>query len=107
MVPVCSLDREISWSDDRRYVDILADEDAPSPFDDTMLEIWRRSLDGVLEVLSPIEESIIRWRYGLDDGDELTLKEIGERYNLSRERIRQLQEQALRKIREKLAVDAA
>ena len=49
--------------------------------------------------LTPIESRIIRWRFGLDDEDELTLKEIGDKYNLSRERIRQLQEQALGKIR--------
>jgi RNA polymerase primary sigma factor len=47
----------------------------------------------------PIESRILRWRFGLDDEDELTLKEIGDKYNLSRERIRQLQEQALDKLR--------
>ena len=51
----------------------------------------------------PIESRIIRWRFGLDDEDELTLKEIGDKYNLSRERIRQLQEQALAKMRRALA----
>jgi RNA polymerase primary sigma factor len=54
-----------------------------------------------------MEQKIIRWRYGLDSGEEMTLKEIGDYYNLSRERIRQLQEQALRKIRRHLALDAA
>ena len=53
----------------------------------------------LLTTLTPIESRIIRWRFGLDDEDELTLKEIGDKYNLSRERIRQLQEQALGKIR--------
>jgi RNA polymerase primary sigma factor len=52
--------------------------------------------------LSPIESRIIRWRFGLDDENELTLKEIGDKYNLSRERIRQLQEQALTKIRKQM-----
>ena len=52
--------------------------------------------------LTPIESRIIRWRFGLDDEDELTLKEIGDKYNLSRERIRQLQEQALGKIRKQM-----
>lgn len=46
-----------------------------------------------------MEARILRWRFGLDEQDELTLKQIGDKYNLSRERIRQLQEQALGKIR--------
>ena len=107
MVPVCSLDREISNSDDRRYVDMLADEEGKSPFESTMLNAWTEEMNGVLGLLTPMEQSIIRWRYGLDDGEEMTLKEIGDYYNLSRERIRQLQEQALRKIRRHLALDAA
>ena len=53
----------------------------------------------LLETLTPMEARILRWRFGLDDQDELTLKQIGDKYNLSRERIRQLQEQALGKIR--------
>jgi RNA polymerase primary sigma factor len=107
IVPVCSLDREISDSDDRRYVDLLADEECKSPFESTMLNAWTEEMDAVLGVLTPMEQKIIRWRYGLDSGEEMTLKEIGDYYNLSRERIRQLQEQALRKIRRHLALDAA
>lgn len=107
IVPVCSLDREISDSDDRRYVDLLADEECKSPFESTMLNAWTQEMDTVLGVLTPMEQKIIRWRYGLDSGEEMTLKEIGDYYNLSRERIRQLQEQALRKIRRHLALDAA
>jgi len=107
IVPVCSLDREISDSDDRRYVDLLADEECKSPFESTMLNAWTQEMNDVLGVLTPMEQKIIRWRYGLDSGEEMTLKEIGDYYNLSRERIRQLQEQALRKIRRHLALDAA
>ena len=55
-----------------------------------------------LGTLTPIESRIIRWRFGLDNEDELTLKEIGDKYNLSRERIRQLQEQAIGKIRRQM-----
>jgi RNA polymerase primary sigma factor len=107
VVPVCSLDREISDSDDRRYIDLLADEEGKSPFDFTLLNVWASEMDKVLGVLTPMEQSIIRWRYGLINGEELTLKEIGDHYNLSRERIRQLQEQALKKIRRHLSLDAA
>ncbi len=107
VVPVCSLDREISDSDDRRYIDLLADEEGKSPFEFTMLNVWTSEMNKILGVLSPMEQSIIRWRYGLINGEEMTLKEIGDHYNLSRERIRQLQEQALRKIRRHLSLDAA
>jgi RNA polymerase primary sigma factor len=107
-VSMTSLDREVSGSDNRRFVDLLADEAAKNPFDLTLLASWRRDLESVLEVLTPMERTIIRWRYGLDNGgEEMTLKEIGDHYRLSRERIRQLQEQALRKIRHKLSLDAA
>jgi RNA polymerase primary sigma factor len=54
-------------------------------------------------VLTPIEAAILRFRFGLEDGEELTLQEVGAKYNLSRERIRQLQEQALDKLRGELA----
>jgi RNA polymerase primary sigma factor len=57
----------------------------------------------LLSDLKPIEADILRQRFGLEDDRELTLKEIGEKYNLSRERIRQLQEQALGKMRRALA----
>jgi RNA polymerase primary sigma factor len=108
VVPVFSLDREISSTDGRRYIDMLADERTKNPFDNTMLNAWNKDMEDVLEVLTPIERTIIRWRFGLDnEGEGMTLKEIGDHYELSRERIRQLQEQALRKIRTHLDLDAA
>jgi RNA polymerase primary sigma factor len=108
MASMASLDREVSGSDNRRYVDLLADEGAKNPFEVTMLAAWQRDIESVLEILTPMERTIIRWRYGLDnEGEEMTLKEIGDHYRLSRERIRQLQEQALRKLRRKLSLDAA
>jgi RNA polymerase primary sigma factor len=59
---------------------------------------WCDEVRRLLDTLTPMEARILRWRFGLDNEDELTLKEIGDKYNLSRERIRQLQEQALGKI---------
>ncbi|HXX66087.1 MAG TPA: sigma factor-like helix-turn-helix DNA-binding protein [Polyangiaceae bacterium] len=56
----------------------------------------------IRRLLTPIESRIIRWRFGLDDEEELTLHEIGDKYHLSRERIRQLQKQALGKIRKQM-----
>ena len=108
VVPVFSLDRQISNTDDRRYIDMLADERTMNPFDNTMLRAWNKDMDEILDVLTPMERTILRWRFGLDnEGEGMTLKEIGDHYSLSRERIRQLQEQALRKIREHLDLDAA
>ena len=63
---------------------------------------WGEELRRLLATLTPMEARILRWRFGLDEEDELTLKEIGDKYNLSRERIRQLQEQALGKIRRQI-----
>ena len=105
---IASLDKEISSADNRKYIDLLADESIKTPFESAMLSAWEENMNSVLEILSPIERTIVRWRYGLDnDGEEMTLKEIGNHYNLSRERIRQIQEQALKKIRRKLDLDAA
>jgi RNA polymerase primary sigma factor len=80
-------------------MDFLPDEQTPSPHERLVSIRWCSEVQRLLHVLSPIESRIIRWRFGLDDEEELTLKEIGDKYNLSRERIRQLQEQALGKIR--------
>ncbi|HUT77227.1 MAG TPA: sigma-70 family RNA polymerase sigma factor [Polyangia bacterium] len=108
VAPPTSLDKEISGSDNRRQIDLIADESRPTPFDNTLLGEWTADMDAILATLTEMERTIIRWRFGLENGgEELTLKEIGDHYNLSRERIRQLQEQALRKIRQLLALDAA
>ena len=71
-----------------------------SAFDGMAKQSWLQEVERLLNTLTPIETRIIRWRFGLDDGNELTLKEIGDKYGLSRERIRQLQEQAIRKMRQ-------
>lgn len=94
-----SLDRPVGDEDGRKFIDFLQDEGALSPYDTLASQKWGEEVRRLLGHLTPIESRIIRWRFGLDDEDELTLKEIGDKYNLSRERIRQLQEQALGKIR--------
>jgi RNA polymerase primary sigma factor len=94
-----SLDRPVGDEDGRKFIDFLQDEVGPSPYDALANQKWNAEVRRLLTTLTPIESRIIRWRFGLDDEDELTLKEIGDKYNLSRERIRQLQEQALGKIR--------
>jgi RNA polymerase primary sigma factor len=94
-----SLDRPVGDEDGRKFIDFLQDDGALSPYDSLANHKWTAEVRRLLTTLTPIESRIIRWRFGLDDEDELTLKEIGDKYNLSRERIRQLQEQALGKIR--------
>jgi RNA polymerase primary sigma factor len=94
-----SLDRPVGDEDGRKFIDFLQDDAALTPYDSLASHSWNAEVRRLLTTLTPIESRIIRWRFGLDDEEELTLKEIGDKYNLSRERIRQLQEQALGKIR--------
>jgi RNA polymerase primary sigma factor len=98
-----SLDRAISDDDDRRFIELLQDPDAAVPTDKLMDQSVSAQVQEILGDLRPIEADVLRKRFGLDgDGRELTLKEIGDSYKLSRERIRQIQEQALLKIRRAL-----
>lgn len=99
-----SLDRPVSDEDGRRFVDFIQDPNAEetSPVDTLAEQAMTEEVRSLLHGLKPIEAEILRQRFGLDDDRELTLKEIGEKYNLSRERIRQLQEQALMKMRRAL-----
>jgi RNA polymerase primary sigma factor len=97
-----SLDRPVGDEDGRKFVDFLEEEDAPSPFERLAGRYWTDEVQRLLTKLTPIESNIIRWRFGLDNENELTLKQIGDKYQLSRERIRQLQEQALAKMRRQM-----
>jgi RNA polymerase primary sigma factor len=97
-----SLDRPVNDEDGRRFIDFLEQENVPTPHEQLVSKMWSDEVRRLLDTLSPMEARILRWRFGLDDEDELTLKEIGDKYNLSRERIRQLQEQALAKIRRQI-----
>jgi RNA polymerase primary sigma factor len=97
-----SLDRPVGDEDGRKFIDFLQEDDPTSPYDHLANQKWAAEVRRLLTTLTPIESRIIRWRFGLDDENELTLKEIGDKYNLSRERIRQLQEQALGKIRKQM-----
>lgn len=97
-----SLDKPVNDEDGRKFMDFLADENVPSPFEAVANASWSREIQDLLNTLTPMEARILRWRFGLDNEEELTLKEIGDKYNLSRERIRQLQEQALAKMRKQI-----
>jgi RNA polymerase primary sigma factor len=99
-----SLDKPVSDEDGRRFIDFVQDpnQESVSPVDEMSDKAVTDEVRQLLHELKPIEADILRQRFGLDDDRELTLKEIGEKYNLSRERIRQLQEQALTKMRRAL-----
>ena len=97
-----SLDRPVGDEDGRKFVDFLEEDDAVSPYEELADRYWTDEVRRLLTKLSPIESNIIRWRFGLDNENELTLKQIGDKYQLSRERIRQLQEQALGKMRRQM-----
>jgi RNA polymerase primary sigma factor len=99
-----SLDRPISDEDGRRLIDVLVDpNEAPSPPDQMMTSETQGEMLKLLGGLKPIEADILRKRFGLVNDRERTLKEIGDEYHLSRERVRQLQEQALGKMRKAMA----
>jgi RNA polymerase primary sigma factor len=94
-----SLDRPVNDEDGRTLIDMIQDGEETSVSDLLSQHAISAELRRTLKTLRPIEADILRRRFGLDDDEELTLKQIGEKYNLSRERIRQLQEQALTKMR--------
>jgi RNA polymerase primary sigma factor len=99
-----SLDRSLSEDDGRRLIDVLVDpNEAPSPPEQMMNSETQQEMLKLLSVLKPIEADILRKRFGLASDHERTLKEIGDEYRLSRERVRQLQEQALGKMRKAMA----
>jgi RNA polymerase primary sigma factor len=97
-----SIDKPVSDEDGRRVGDFLEDENAETPGEELEADALNEQVKRLVSLLRPIEADIIRKRFGLTDDEELTLKEIGGQYSLSRERIRQLQEQALGKIRREL-----
>ena len=98
--PSFSLDRTVSDDNSYRFIDFVSDDESRSPLEEVAYQDWCLEIQHILEQLPAIEAQIVRWRYGVKNERELTLKEIGERYNLSRERIRQLQQQALHRIRD-------
>jgi RNA polymerase primary sigma factor len=100
-----SIDKPVGDDEGRVLGEVLEDPDREvgSPTGDLEWEALTAEVRALLGELRPIEADILRQRFGLGTEQELTLKEIGEKYNLSRERIRQLQEQALAKLRRALA----
>jgi RNA polymerase sigma factor (sigma-70 family) len=100
MDPSFSLDRPISDTNPYPHIDFVTDEDAVSPLDEVARKDWRLEIQHILAELPDIEAQIVAWRYGVCRRPERTLKQIGQHFCLSRERIRQLQQQALHRIRD-------
>ena len=97
---VVSLDAPIGDSDESQFGDFIEDRQAVNPAEAAVAFDLRRQTESVLETLSPKEREVIRMRFGLSDGAEPTLAELGEKFSLTRERIRQIEAAALRKLRD-------
>ena len=94
-----SMETPIGPEEDSRLVDFIRDEDALAPDEAALKTITNEDIDGVLKTLTPREESVIRLRFGLKDGRCHTLEEVGSEFNVTRERIRQIEAKALRQLR--------
>ena len=95
-----SLDRPVGNSDDSHYGDLLPDERTGNPAEQAQIENLRRKLYQVLKTLSYREREIIKLRYGLGDGHQYTLEEVGHIFKVTRERIRQIEAKAVRKLQQ-------
>jgi DNA-directed RNA polymerase sigma subunit (sigma70/sigma32) len=95
-----SLDTPVGDDGDTNLGDLVADSDSPSPEDIVLTALERQRIEGLLSHLDDRSAGIMRARYGLEDGREHSLTEVASRFSLSRERIRQLEIQALGRLRE-------
>ncbi|WP_373875056.1 MULTISPECIES: RNA polymerase sigma factor RpoD [Levilactobacillus] len=94
-----SLETPIGEEDDSHLGDFIEDQDATSPADHAAYELLKEQLESVLDTLTDREENVLRLRFGLDDGRTRTLEEVGKVFGVTRERIRQIEAKALRKLR--------
>ena len=94
-----SLETPIGEEEDSHLGDFIPDDDAPAPAEAASHALMREQLWDVLNTLTPREEKVLRLRFGLDDGNQRTLEEVGREFKVSRERIRQIEAKALRKLR--------
>ena len=94
-----SLETPIGEEEDSHLGDFIPDNDAPAPADAASHTLLREQLSDVLDTLTPREEKVLRLRFGLEDGRSRTLEEVGKEFNVTRERIRQIEAKALRKLR--------
>ena len=94
-----SLETPIGEEEDSHLGDFIPDDDAPAPQDAASHTLLKEQLADVLDTLTPREEKVLSLRFGLEDGRSRTLEEVGKEFNVTRERIRQIEAKALRKLR--------
>ena len=94
-----SLETPIGEEEDSHLGDFIEDEKTQTPSESVATTMLKEQLLGVLDTLTPREEKVLRLRYGIDDGKPRTLEEVGKEFNVTRERIRQIEAKALRKLR--------
>ena len=94
-----SLETPIGEEDDSHLGDFIQDEDSPAPHDSAAYTLLKEQLEEVMNTLTPREAKVLKLRFGLDDGKARTLEEVGREFQVTRERIRQIEAKALRKLR--------
>lgn len=94
-----SLETPIGEEDDSHLGDFIEDNEAVSPADSAAYQMLKEQLESVLDTLTDREENVLRLRFGLEDGRTRTLEEVGKVFGVTRERIRQIEAKALRKLR--------
>ncbi|MDD2497326.1 MAG: RNA polymerase sigma factor RpoD [Desulfitobacteriaceae bacterium] len=94
-----SLETPIGEEEDSHLGDFIEDEDAPAPAEAASFMLLKEQLEDVLETLTPREKKVLQLRFGLEDGRSRTLEEVGQVFGVTRERIRQIEAKALRKLR--------
>ena len=94
-----SLETPVGEEEDSHIGDFIEDQESPAPAEAASYELLREQLNEVLHTLTPREEQVLRLRFGLEDGRQRTLEEVGQQFNITRERIRQIEAKALRKRR--------
>ena len=94
-----SLETPIGEEDDSHLGDFIQDEDSPAPQDAASYTLLREQLEDVMNTLTPREAKVLKLRFGLEDGKARTLEEVGKEFDVTRERIRQIEAKALRKLR--------
>ncbi len=94
-----SLETPIGEEEDSHLGDFIPDDEALAPADAASMSLLKEQLDEVLQTLTPREAKVLKLRFGLEDGNPKTLEEVGKEFNVTRERIRQIEAKALRKLR--------